>query len=154
MLIFKTGYMKKIVLLSLLLISCNSEVEKLPNVFYVIDPLVHKYVMEYVKDVESVGLSVENENKSFSVILGRLPRNVAGMAIGMFNPYAVNVILDINIWKLLSESEKKALVYHELSHDVFGLHHNTCDIMTGSLRGITDEMIKELLDTLIKQQNK
>lgn len=146
--------MKKIVLLSLLLISCNKEVERLPNTLYVIDPLVHGYVMDYIKDVESIGLNVENDNKSFSVILGRLPNSVAGIAIGMFNPYAVNVILNIDIWKVLSRAEKKALVYHELSHDVFELHHNTCDIMTGSLRGFGEDAYKELLDTLTKQQNK
>jgi hypothetical protein len=76
------------------------------------------------------------------------------MAIGMFNPYCVNIILDEDIWNILNRAERKALVYHELAHDVFELHHNTCDIMSGGLREITDEMVEELLDTLTKQQNK
>jgi len=76
------------------------------------------------------------------------------MAMGMFNPYCVNVVVSIDIWKFLDRSEKKALIYHELSHDVFDLHHNTCDIMTGSLRGFGEDAYKELLDTISKQQNK
>ena len=145
---------RMIVVVFMIVVSCSKEVKKDSNVFYVIDPLVHEYVMDYIKDVESIGLNVENDNKSFSVILGRLPNSVAGIAIGMFNPYCVNVILNIDIWKVLSRAEKKALVYHELSHDVFELHHNTCDIMTGSLRGFGEDAYKELLDTLTKQQNK
>lgn len=145
---------RMIVVVFMIVVSCSKEVKKDSNVFYVIDPLVHEYVMDYIKDVESIGLNVENDNKSFTVILGRLPNNVAGMAMGMFNPYCVNVVLSIQLWKYMDRSERKALIYHELSHDVFDLTHNTCDIMTGSLRGFGEDAYKELLDTLTKQQNK
>lgn len=146
--------MKRIVILTMLLIGCSEPVEEKVKTFYLIDPNVIEYVLEYERDVKSIGLNLQNKNISFSVMLGKLPRNIAGMAIGMFNEYAVNIILDVDLWHSLSRAEKKALVYHELSHDVFGLHHNTCDLMSGSLRAITDEMVKELLDTLTKQQNK
>ena len=146
---------KTIMIMSMLLLGCNSNEEvKKNDVQYVIDPSVVEYVLDFQRDIESVGLALENDNISFSIILGKLPSNVAGMAIGMFNPYCVNIILDEDIWNILNRAERKALVYHELAHDVFELHHNTCDIMSGGLREITDEMVEELLDTLTKQQNK
>ena len=148
--------MKKVIMImSMLLLGCNDDVQvREVKVQYVIDPSIVEYVLDFQRDVESVGLAIENDNISFSVILGKLPNNVAGMAIGMFNPYCVNIILDEEIWRVLSRSERKALVYHELAHDVFELHHNTCDIMSGGLRPITNGMIKELLDTLTKHLNK
>lgn len=146
---------KTIMIVSMLLLGCNSNEEvKKNDIQYVIDPSVVEYVLDFQRDIESVGLALENDNISFSIILGKLPNTVAGMAIGMFNPYCVNIILDEDIWNILNRSERKALVYHELAHDVFELHHNTCDIMSGGLREITDEMVEELLDTLTKQQNK
>ena len=148
--------MKKVIMIvGVMLLGCSvEEVKPKSKIFYMIDPSAFEYVLDFQKDIESIGLALENDNISFSVILGELPSGVAGIAIGMFNPYCVNIILDEAIWRVLDRSERKALVYHELAHDVFELHHNTCDIMSGSLRGITDDMIRELLDTLAKHQNK
>lgn len=146
--------MKKTLLLLLLAVSCNHVEEAPKSAFYYIDPLAMEYVLDFEKDIKGIGLELQNNNKSFSVIIGRLPIRVAGIAIGMMNEEAVNVVLNIQIWDSLTKAEKKALVYHELAHDVFGLEHGTCDIMRGSLRPITDKMVKELLDTLTKQQNK
>jgi hypothetical protein len=146
--------MKKLLLLGLLLVGCTAKTEEKVNTFYYIDPLALEYVLDFQRDVKSIGLELQNDNKSFSVIIGRLPIRVAGIAIGMMNDKAVNVVLNIEVWNRCSKAEKKALVYHELAHDVFGLEHGTCDLMRGSLRPITDEMVKELLDTLTKQQNK
>jgi len=141
------------VLLLSTLISCSKpETTQKVNPFYFVAPEAIEYVLDFQKDVESVGLNIENDNISFSVVMGRLKGNLAGIAIGMFNPYAVNVVLNVDLWRVLSYAERKALVYHELAHDVFGLRHNTCDIMSGGVRPITEEMIKELLETL-KQHN-
>ena len=148
--------MKKVIMIiGVMLLGCSvEEVKPKSKIFYMIDPSVSEYVLDFQRDIETIGLALENDNISFSIILGRLPDNVAGMAIGMFNPYCVNIILDEQIWRILNRAERKALVYHELAHDVFELHHGTCDIMNGNLRGITNDMIRELLDTLAKHQNK
>jgi len=137
-----------IVAYSLLFLACNDTVAEKPSTYYFIDPSVREYYLDFKSDVESIGLEIGNKNKSFSIILGRTPINVAGIAIGMFNEYAVNVVIDITIWNRLNKAEKKALIYHELAHDVFGLEHNTCDLMSGGLRAMTEEMRIELLETL------
>ena len=101
--------MKKVIMImSILLLGCNDNVQvREVKVQYVIDPSILEYVLEFQRDVESVGLAIENDNISFSVILGKLPNNVAGMAIGMFNPYCVNIIISEDIWRLLDRSERK-----------------------------------------------
>ena len=137
-----------IVAYSLLFLACNDTAGEKPSTYYFIDPNVREYYLDFKKDIESIGLELGNKNKSFSIVIGRTPMNVAGIAIGMFNEYAVNVVIDITIWNILSPAEKKALIYHELAHDVFGLEHNTCEIMSGGLRAMTDEMRLELLETL------
>jgi len=121
-----------------------------------IDPALVEYYLDFKRDVEGIGLELDNDNLSFSMVLGRTPPNVAGIAIGMFNKYAVNIVIDINLWRFLNKKERKALVYHEMAHDVFGLKHNTCSLMSGGLREMTEEMRLELLmvlDNLPKQPN-
>ena len=142
------------VLLLSTLISCSKQEEAKASPFYFVAPEAIEYVLDFQKDVESVGLNIENDNISFSVVMGRLKGSLAGIAVGMFNPYAVNVVLNVDLWRVLSDAERKALVYHELAHDVFELHHNTCDIMSGGVRPITEDMIRELLETLKKHNGK
>lgn len=137
-----------VIVYSLLFLSCSNTIEDKATVYYFIDPNVREYYLDFKSDIESIGLELPNDNLSFSIVLGRTPLNVAGIAIGMFNPSCVNVVLDIELWFALNSLERKALVYHELAHDVFGLEHNTCDIMSGSIREITEDMRIELLETL------
>jgi hypothetical protein len=142
------------ILLALLLVGCTKEVKKKDTVMYFIDPELTEYYLDFRRDVESIGLELDNDNISFSMVLGRTPRNVAGIAIGMFNKHAVNIVIDITLWRFLNKKERKALVYHEMAHDVFGLRHNTCSLMSGGLREMTEEMRLELLmvlDNLPKQ---
>ena len=145
--------MNRVLLICLLLLACSDVSEEKVKTMYMIDGEVMPYVLDFERDVKSIGLELNNSNKSFSVVLGRLPYRIAGIAIAMDNKFAVNVVLNIQLWHKLSDAEKRALVYHELAHDVYGLRHNTCDLMSGTLRSITQEMIDELLDTLTKQQN-
>lgn len=143
-----------LVIAVLSIIGCKEKVVEASKVFYYIDPELREYYMDFREDIESIGLEIDNDNISFSIVLGRTPFNVAGIAIGMDNKYAVNIVIDIYIWGRLSKSERKALVYHEMAHDVFGLKHNSCSLMSGGLRSMTESMRLEFLDTLTKQQNK
>ena len=75
-----------------------------------------------------------------------------GMARGMFKERKVDIILNAHWWKILSENERKVLLYHELSHDLLGIVHQHCDkesIMYPSRQGMkikdADEMVKDLL---------
>tara|TARA_R100000544_G_C2185759_1_gene39147 strand:+ start:56 stop:484 length:429 start_codon:yes stop_codon:yes gene_type:complete len=139
--------MRNLILL-LLLVSCNKSVEK-KNTFYAIDPAFSEYVLDFTKDLETIGEDLNNDNLSFSIIMGRLPRNVVGIAIGMDNDYAVNVVISQYYWNRLNKDERKMLIYHELSHDVFNITHGTCRIMDSSF-GIKDldAAIVELMNVI------
>jgi len=137
------------------MIGCKEEVKKERELMYYVDPALVEYYLDFKSDIESIGLELANENISFSIVLGRTPPNVAGIALGMFNKHCVNIVIDISLWSYLNAKERKALIYHEMAHDVFGLKHNTCSLMTGGLREMTEGMRLELLmvlDNLPKQQ--
>ena len=133
--------MKKLLILILLFVSCSKE-QKNSNVFYMIDPEFSSYVLDFTKDLETIGEDLGQDNLSFSIILGRLPENVVGMAIGMDNDHAVNVVISKYYWNLLGEKDRKLVIYHELAHDLFNIRHGSCRIMDSSF-GIRD------LDTAI-----
>ena len=137
-----------LVLVVLSVLGCKEKVVETDKVFYYIDPELREYYMDFKQDIEGIGLELENDNISFCIVLGRTPLNVAGIAIGMDNKYAVNIVIDINLWRFLNKKERKALVYHEMAHDVFRLEHNSCSLMSGGLREMTESMRLELLMVL------
>ena len=47
----------------------------------------------------------------------------AGVAHGMFDSKRVKVSVHPTYWKMLSEKQKKILIFHELSHDLFDSRH-------------------------------
>ena len=77
------------------ILGCKEKVVETSKVFYYIDPELREYYMDFKEDIESIGLELDNDNISFSIVIGRTPTNVAGIAIGMFNKYAVNIVIDI-----------------------------------------------------------
>ena len=68
--------------------------------------------------------------------------------------------IDINetaFW-YLTKNQRRFLVYHELSHDIFNLEHHSTPIMTTPMPGYIDQvMIEIMIDRLInhlKDENK
>lgn len=114
---------------------------------YFIDPLLLPYVLDYEKELKDRGVSVPN-NQSFSVLLSRMPVRIAGIAIGMRNDYAVNVAINIALWKSYTETEKRFLIYHELSHDIFNVEHNSCRLMVTSMVDVGDEDFNAIMNEL------
>jgi len=114
-----------------------------------IDPEFSSIVLDFTKDLETIGEDLGQENLSFSIIMGRLPHNVVGMAIGMHNDHAVNVVISKYYWNLLNEKDRKLVIYHELAHDLFNIRHGSCRIMDSSF-GIRDldAAIAELMQVI------
>tara|TARA_R110000772_G_scaffold74599_3_gene162488 strand:+ start:1987 stop:2472 length:486 start_codon:yes stop_codon:yes gene_type:complete len=88
-----------------------------------------KYVKEFIKELEDAGINVPEQKRwtvrtepSFFVT------NTIGQAIGMFDDRQV-VIFVHPLLKLQKENVIRFVIWHELSHDVFNLRHNTTMIM-------------------------
>ena len=58
-----------------------------------------------------------------------LPDNILGIAFGMNVDNVTVVSINAQKWWSLSPNQRKLLVFHELSHDIFNLHHFSTPIM-------------------------
>lgn len=111
--------------------------EKVEKSVYFIDPTLLPYVLDYEAELNDRGVQIP-ANQSFSVLLTRMPMRLAGIAIGMFNNTTVNVAINIRLWNTYTETQKRFLIYHELSHDVFNIEHDSCRLMVTAMSGVND----------------
>jgi hypothetical protein len=89
-------------------------------------PYVHEY-MDFLKD-NRIGMEFQTKFVvAFNPFLDTF--RFAGYAEGMNKNKEVNVYVSESVWKRLNEGQKRWLIFHELSHDIFNLHHGTCELM-------------------------
>lgn len=118
------------------------------SALYFIDPILLPYVLDYEKELRDRGVDIPT-NQTYSVLLTRMPMRLAGIAIGMFNDSTVNVAINMSLWHTYTETEKRFLIYHELSHDVFNVEHNSCRLMITAMSGVND--VHEDFDVLMDE---
>ena len=85
-------------------------------------------------------------------------RTLEGYAMGMGNPDEVLVYIDVDYFLGLNEIERKALVFHELFHDIFNVPHSETGLMMseGEYPQTQDELITqtaEVFDVIWAQFN-
>ena len=114
-----------------------------------IDPRLRPYYIEVAQRLNLEGIN-PNRQKGISITIGSLPKGVLGIAMGMFIDEVVNVIISTDYWFKLSESQKRALIWHELAHDMFNVEHGSVEIMSTSMAKINTNNIDELIKELIK----
>jgi len=114
-----------------------------------IDPRLRPYYVEVAQR-----LNLENINpprqQALSVIMGTLPEGVLGVAMGMFVDNVINVIISEAYWYKLSEPQRKALLWHELAHDIYNVEHGSVEIMSTSMASIDTNNVDQMVDELIK----
>ena len=89
------------------------------------------YVGDYFEVSDLYGVEVEKQISGFYVIFDEeiglesaiLPNDVLGRAYGMFNDAIVYVVINKSQFKFLSEGKRKALIHHELNHDIHNFEH-------------------------------
>lgn len=91
---------------------------------YTVSDRLEPYVEEYISILEDN--DIEFDKQDFSVVfddslIGSL---YAGVAHGMFEKSKVQVSIHPEYWNMLSEKQRKILIFHELSHDLFDSIHN------------------------------
>jgi hypothetical protein len=114
-----------------------------------IDPRLRPYYIEVAQRLNLEGIN-PNRQQAISITVGTLPSGVLGIAMGMFVDNVVTVIISDAYWYKLSESQRRALLWHELAHDLFNVEHGSVEIMSTSMSKIDtnniDQMVAELIN--------
>jgi len=112
----------KILLIGLLFINCTSQVKE-PVYTYELSKELQPYVFEYLSTLEKYDIKFKKQ--SFIVVFSPdlVRTNLLGVAKGMFNNELVYVKINPRLWNWLTPKQKKHLIFHELSHDIFNVVH-------------------------------
>ena len=112
----------KILLIGLLFVNCTSQIEE-PVYTYELSKELQPYVFEYLNTLEKYDIKFKKQ--SFIVVFDsdimRTP--LVGQAKGMFNDDLVYVKINPKLWSYLTIKQKRHLIFHELSHDIFNIEH-------------------------------
>ena len=111
-------------ILIILLFTLNSFAQTMPKYTGIINQPLKPYVFEYFAALRDCGLEFKNQN--FIVVFdGDIMRSsLLGVARGMFNKDLVYVQINPRLWQTLTEKQRRHVIFHELSHDIFDVKHN------------------------------
>lgn len=88
------------------------------------------YVLEYLRVLEENNIEYKEQNFVVMFDIGLIHQDAAGVAYGMFNDSFVFVGICPRSWQQLNNDQKKWLIWHELSHDLFNIRHtNNVEVM-------------------------
>ena len=148
----------KILLLGLLFINCadqDSQVQESVQVFtYECSRELQPYVFEYLATLQKYDIKFKKQ--SFIVVFdGDIMRSrIVGQAQGMFNDDLVYVKIDPRAWGLFTPKQRKHLIFHELSHDLFNTEHTMeIELMKPSMPSPSDSFVMDIdkeIDQLMK----
>tara|TARA_R110002153_G_scaffold28045_1_gene86953 strand:- start:768 stop:1223 length:456 start_codon:yes stop_codon:yes gene_type:complete len=120
---------------------------------YEVSEDLQPYVDEYFEILDDNDIKVKD--RDFKVVFddSLTETRFAGVAHGMFDPERVEVSVHPIFWTYLNERQKKILIFHELSHDLFdSLHTNDVFLMQPvmhsrftSIMVDWDKAVKELI---------
>jgi len=102
---------------------------------FVVNPTLLPFVTEYKAILAMHGIDI-NWYKYQLVRISmnpNIPDRVLGVAWGMDVDNAVVVEINQRQWNILSHEQRRLLVFHELTHDVFNVHHFDTRIMNTPL---------------------
>lgn len=111
----------KTLLIAMLFVNCVTPIE--PVYTYSISKELQPYVKEYLLTLDYH--DIESKKQSFIVVFDAdiMRTNLVGQAKGMFNDSLVYVIINPNLWSRLTVKQRRHLIFHELSHDMFNTEH-------------------------------
>jgi hypothetical protein len=101
---------------------------------FVADKELMPYVHEYMQFLKQERIGAQFQTKfvvAFNPFLDSF--RFAGYAEGMNKDKEVNVYVSRMVWNRSNEGQKRWLIFHELSHDLFNLKHGTCELMKPQL---------------------
>ena len=116
----------KILLIGLLFVNCSKPVEAPEPVYtYELSRALQPYVFDYLSTLEEHNIKFKKQ--SFIVVFDADIMNtpLVGQAKGMFNDDLVYVKINPKLFSKLTHKQKRHLIFHELSHDIFNIEHTT-----------------------------
>jgi Putative phage metallopeptidase len=105
-------------------------------------------VAEFVADAETYGRVVDVSG--IRIVFGTLGYSQADLIAGQTDLADGNITIDPNAWAVMTETQRKLIVYHELSHSRLHQVHRSNSIMSAvlisdaSFEGAKDFYINEL----------
>ena len=111
----------KTLLIAMLFVNCATPIE--PVYTYSISKELQPYVREYLLTLDDY--DIEFKKQSFIVVFDAdiIKTPLVGQAKGMFNNDLVYVKVNPKIWRHLTHKQRRHLLFHELSHDLFNIEH-------------------------------
>jgi hypothetical protein len=118
----------------------------------VINSLLGPYVKEYKALLEENGVDIPWGKDMVRVMFGvAIPRHVLGVAWGMDIDNITFVEINYQNWLQLSHEQKRLVMFHELTHDVFNLEHFDIVLMNTPMpKNITKQKVDLWMQELIQ----
>lgn len=122
----------KLLLIGFLFINCANKAPELekpeePQIIYTyeLSRELKPYVFEYLNTLKKY--DIEFKKQSLIVVFDAdiMRTSLVGQAKGMFNDDLVYVKINPKLWGYLTTKQKRHLIFHELSHDIFNTEHTT-----------------------------
>lgn len=90
---------------------------------------LRKYTIEYLTLLNEYDVDYDKQTMVIVRMSNVMGMGVAGAAYGMMKDDEINIVINKRTWKYLNDDQKRWLVYHELSHDMFDMLHYSTPIM-------------------------
>ena len=142
-----------ILLIGLFITGCATQKEDEVHT-YELSHALKPYVFEYLKTLEEN--NIEYKKQSFIVVfdLDITRTDLLGQAKGMYNDNLVYVKINSKLWVTLTRKQKRHVIFHELSHDMFNIEHTEeIELMKPSMSSPAESFkmnISKEIKTLIK----
>lgn len=123
---------------------------KKPDVI-AINSLLGPYVLEYKVLLEGRGIDIPWGSDLVRIKFGMtMPSRVLGIAWGMDIDNITFIEINFNSWRFLSYQEKRLVMFHELTHDVFNIEHFEIELMnTPKPECVTKENVDLWMEELV-----
>lgn len=112
------------------------------------------YLIEYIKLLKDSDIKLPF-GKDLLIIdfTNSLPFNLLGVAWGMNIDNITFIQINRRYWSILNKQQRRLLMFHELSHDIFNLEHFDIELMNNPIPDkhlITDAYVNKVMKELVK----
>lgn len=145
--------MKKLALVILTLTTLLTSCQETPKTIH-ISPELREITYDYMRLLKNNGIEYNQTNFIVVLDIDLVGLPIAGYAHGMDNDSIVYVSINPATWNRLTKTQKKLLIFHELTHDIFNVRHDSgIELMKPQLQNVIEAealSIDEVLNELIR----